>query len=123
MDRVVDVDADAAVDVQRGVADPVPALGRPELRGRDLERDVPALVEVRRGLQHRELDRLVVDVAVGHALPDRLERADRAVELLAIDRVLRGEAHRRVGTPDDHGAHRDRRALEHELEDLAALLG
>ena len=56
VDRVVDVDADAAVDVQRGVRDAAAALGRPELRGRDLERDVAALVEVRRGLQHRELD-------------------------------------------------------------------
>ena len=40
----------------------------------------------RRGLQHRELDRLVVDEAVGHALTDGLEGGDRAVELLAVDR-------------------------------------
>ena len=51
-------------------------------------RVVAALVEVRRGLQHRELDRLGVDEAVGHALADGLERADRAVELLAVGRVL-----------------------------------
>ena len=40
VDGVVEVDADAAVDVQRGVSDPVAALGRPVLRGRDLDRVV-----------------------------------------------------------------------------------
>ena len=109
MDRVVDVDADAAVDVQRGVPDAVAAVGRPELRGRDLERVVAPFVEVRRGLQHRELDRLVVDEAVGHALTDRLERADRAVELLALGRVLRGEPQRLVGDAR-HDARRSRRS-------------
>ena len=34
--RVVEVDADAAVDVYGGVRDPVARLGRPELRGGDL---------------------------------------------------------------------------------------
>ena len=38
-----------------------------------------------------------VDVAVGHALSDRLERADGAIELLAVTRVLRGQPKRFVG--------------------------
>ena len=75
----------------------LPPSAAQNFAGRDLERVVAALVEVRRGLQHRELDRLVVDEAVGHALPDGLERSDLAVELLAVGRVLRGEAQRLVG--------------------------
>src|SRR5579871_1221464 len=39
VDRVAHVDAHAAVDVDRGVRDPVPAFGGPELRGRDLGLD------------------------------------------------------------------------------------
>src|SRR5690606_23779219 len=38
LDRVVDVDADPAVDVEGRVPDPAPALARPILRGRDLLR-------------------------------------------------------------------------------------
>ena len=123
VDRVVEVDAHAAVDVQRRVRDVVATLGRPELRRRDFERIVAALVEVRGRLQHRELDRLIVDVAVGHALADGLEGPDRAVELLALRRVVRRQAQRLVGDTGDHGAGRDRRAIEHEREDLVALLG
>src|SRR5581483_8264689 len=36
VDRIVDVDRDAAVDVEARVADPAAGLRRPELRGRDL---------------------------------------------------------------------------------------
>ena len=70
---------------------------------------VGALVEVRGGLQHRELDGLVVDEAVGHPLADGLERSDLPVELLALGRVLRGDAHRLVGDAGRRRAH-DRRS-------------
>ena len=122
MDREVDVDADPAVDVQGGVRDSIPAVGGPELRGGDLEGVVAPFVEVRRRLEHRELDRLVVDVAIGHALPDCLEGSDLAVELLALRRVVRSQAKRLVGDTGDDGTRRDHCAAEREREDLAALL-
>src|SRR3954471_22084312 len=65
VDRVVEVDADAAVHVERSMAHPAAALRRPELRGGDLHARVLARGELRRGLEHRELDRLRVDVGVG----------------------------------------------------------
>ena len=63
------------------------------------------------------LMRLGVDVAVGHALTDGLERADRPVELLAVGRVLGGDAQRLVGTRPAASAHSaDLRAVEQPVE-------
>ena len=73
-----------------------------------------------RGLEHRELDALAVDEALGHALTDGLEGGDLAIELLAVDAVLRGEARRPVGDTRDDRAQRDGRARDGPLEDLTA---
>ncbi len=75
--RVVLVDAHAAVQVLRGVHDPLAALGRPELRHRDLGRGGQTLGQPPDRLPRGEPDRLGVDVRVGRALTDRLERRDR----------------------------------------------
>ena len=78
--------------------------------------------ELERGLQHREADGLRVDVGVGHALPDRLERADGAVELLAGGRVLGGDAQRLLARAGADRAEPGDRVLERVLQDLAALV-
>src|SRR6266566_4074078 len=79
---VTGVDAHAAVDMDRGVRDPVAGLGRPELGGRDLLVTRQAGLEPPGGLPHRQPDRLDVDVGVGQPLRHRLERPDRPAELL-----------------------------------------
>src|SRR6266699_2415250 len=73
---VTGVDAHAAMDMDRGVRDPVAGLGRPELGGRD---------------------RLDVDVGVGQPLRHRLERPDRPAELLPGPGVLGGQLERPLG--------------------------
>ena len=75
---------------------------------------------VRGGLQHRELDRLGVDVRVGQPLADRLERADGAVELLALARVLGGDAQRLLARAGDDRADADGGALDDRPERVAA---
>jgi len=65
VDRVVEVDADAAVHVNGGVRDPMPGVGRPE-RGRahlDVRRQL--LRQSPRRLGHRQPQSLDVDIPVG----------------------------------------------------------
>ena len=122
MDREVDVDADATVDVERRVSDVVAALRGPEFRGGDLDGVVATFIEMRRGLQHRQFDGLIVDEAIRHALTHCLERADGTIELLPIARVLRGETHSAIRDARNDRAHGDRDAIERPSEDVVALV-
>src|SRR5882757_2217793 len=80
--RVVGIDADAAVDVNDAVRHPMPGISGPERRGGDLGVGGQILAESPRRLGKCQPQALDVDVAVRQPLPDRLEAADRAVELL-----------------------------------------
>src|SRR6266567_8857615 len=91
---VTGVDAHAAMDMDRGVRDPVAGLGRPELGGRDRLVTRQAGLEPPGGLPHRQPDRLDVDVGVGQPLRHRLERPDRPAELLPGPGVLGGQLER-----------------------------
>src|ERR1700744_1798742 len=91
VDRVVGVDADAAVDVNDAVYHPMPGISRPECGGRDLGVGGQILAESPRRLGKCQPQALDVDVGVRQPLPDRLEAADRAVELLAGLGVFSGQ--------------------------------
>ena len=93
----VEVDADAAVDVDGGVREPVAGVGRPELRDGHLDRRPAAPRRAASRLPQGEALAEHVDVAVGQPLRDRLEGADRAAELLARLRVRRGQPQRALG--------------------------
>src|SRR5438105_848286 len=73
MQRVVDVDADPAVEMLRRIGDAVGGLGRPELRDGDLVPRRPPAREAPHGLPRRQPDRLDVDVGVRGTLVDGLE--------------------------------------------------
>ena len=92
VDRVLDVEADAAVEVLGGVGDPVPAVGGPVLGDVELLVGGSPLGEAPGGLAGGELHALGVDVGVGHALADGLEGADLGAELLALGDVGGGDA-------------------------------
>src|SRR3984893_4025823 len=79
--RVVGVDADAAVDVNDAVRHPMPGISCPECGGGDLGVGRQILAESPRRLGQCQSQPLDVDVAVRQPLADRLEAADRAVEL------------------------------------------
>ena len=112
MEGVVDVDADAAVQVLRGIHDAVRGLRRPELRDRHLGRGREAGREPPRRLPRGQADRLDVDVGVRGTLVHGLEARDRAVELLAARRVLRGQPERPLGHAELHRRESDERALD-----------
>src|SRR5581483_6418354 len=79
---VVEVDTDPAVQVLRRVRDSVTAVAGPELRDVDLVGSGQLLGQPPRRLLRGEPDGLRVDVRVGDALRDRLERPDLGAELL-----------------------------------------
>src|ERR1700730_15964568 len=79
--RVVGVDADTAVDVNDAVRQPMPGISCPECGGGDLGIRGQILAESPRRLGQCQSQALDVDVAVRQPLADRLEAADRAVEL------------------------------------------
>ena len=91
--------------------DALRAFARPELGDGDLLRRGQAGVEPPRRLPRGEPHRFGVDVGVGGALADRLERRDRSAELLAGLRVVRGELERRRARARGHHAHRRLRVL------------
>src|SRR3954452_16435915 len=72
--RVVAVDADAAVEVLRGAHDALAGVGGEVLGDGDLLGRGTARREVPRRLERGEADRLRVDERVRGALADRLER-------------------------------------------------
>ena len=113
MERVVDVDADPAVQMLLGIDDPVRGLRRPELGDGHRSRRRQPRGEPPGGLPRGQTDRLDVDVGVGGALVNGLEARDRTVELLATDRVLGRHPERPVGDAELHGAEPDERAREH----------
>ena len=88
MHRVVGVDPDAAVHVHRRMGDPMSRLGRPERRGVDVDIGGKVLRQPPRRLCHRQPQGLDVDVAVGQPRGNRLEAADRPVELLTLAGVF-----------------------------------
>src|SRR5262249_45717740 len=94
MDRIVDVHADAAVQVLGGVDDAVAGLRRPELRHPDLVARRESRVEPPRALPGGEADGFDVDPRVRSALLHRLEAADRPVELPALRGVVGGDPQR-----------------------------
>ena len=98
------------------------ALGRPELGHRHLFGRGEAGGQPPGGLPRREPHGLGVDVRVGGALADRLERGDRAVELLPRLRVLGREAERLLAHADGDRAQPGRRAFDDPLDDRAAAL-
>ena len=89
--RVVGVDADAAMDVNDAVCHPMPGISRPECGGGDLGVGGQILAESPRRLGKCQPQALDVDVAVRQPLPDRLEAADRAVELFTGLCVFSGQ--------------------------------
>src|SRR5215472_2466544 len=117
--RVAGVDANAAMDVDGAMRDPVPAFGGPELRGRDLLLACQARLEPPRGLPHGQPDRLHVDVRVGKPLRHRLERSDRPAELLAVPRMLCGQLERPFGDAELVCADPDGRAIREPARDRA----
>ena len=110
--RVVAVDAHAAVQVGGGVHDPLAAGRRPVLGHRHLAVGREPGGQPPRGLEHGEPDRLGVDVGVRRPLPDRLERGDGPAELLAAGRVLAGDADGLGGQPGHHRAGGDGGVLD-----------
>src|SRR5215471_4124774 len=115
--QVTGVDAYSAVDVDRGVRDPVAAIGGPEFRRGDLLFAQQARLEPPRCLPHRQPDRLDVDVGVGQPLRDCLERPDRPAELLAVPRVLGGQLERPLGDAQLEGAGSDGGARTEPVRD------
>ena len=87
---MVHVDPDAAVNVHRGVGDPVSGLGCPERRGGHLDVGGHVLRQPPGGLLQREPQPFDVDVVIGQTLCDSLEAADGPVELLAGAGVVGG---------------------------------
>src|SRR5258705_722991 len=104
VDRVVDVYADAAVQVLRRVGDVGAAFGGPELRDRQLVGGVLTLLEQMERAPGGEAHGLEVHVGVARAGVDGLERAHRAVELLALCDVARGDLERALRHAHLHGA-------------------
>ena len=121
--RVVDVDADAAVHVLRRVRHPVTALAGPPLRDRRLVAAGQAGVEQPDGLQRRQPHRLDVDVGVGQPVPDGLEGRDRAAELLASGRVLRRHLQRPPADTQRGRGEAGHGAVEEPPEDLGPAVG
>jgi len=97
--RIVAVDADAAVEVGGGVHDALAALGRPVLGHRDLGRRREACRQTGGGLPGGQPDGLGVHVGVGGALADGLEGGDRLPELFPRLRVLGHQRDRGGGGP------------------------
>ena len=111
-ERVVDVDADAAVDVHGGVRDPVSRPRRPRTRrwrtSMSAGRPSPSRHAACAQRQPQTLD---VDVAVGQPLRHGLEAADRPVELLALAGVLGGQFEAAVEHAELIGAAPERHAV------------
>ena len=79
------------------------------------------LVELPRGLQRRDPDRLGVDVRVGRLQRDALERRERLAELLALRRVRRACAVARLSHTPTCSAHEpEQRAVEHRARASAS---
>ncbi|CAB4833783.1 unannotated protein [freshwater metagenome] len=91
--------------VLRTVGDVVRAVGREPLRDHQIFGRVEPAREPPHGRARCESDGLDIDIGVGEALGDRLERGDRPSELLAGARVVGGESKLRLGDPYLHGAH------------------
>src|SRR5687767_6951426 len=99
MERILDVDAGSAVDVLAGVGDEVRLVGGKPLGDAQVFGGVESVGETPEcgvGGQPYGFD---VDVAIGQALRDSLERSDRSTELLTLCGVLRGEAQLTIGDP------------------------
>src|SRR4051794_11612889 len=94
VERVVPVDPHTTVEVGCGVDDPLTARRRPVLGDRDLPGGGVASGEPPGGLEHREADRVAVDVGISRPLTHGLERGDGPPELLAARGVLAGDSHR-----------------------------
>src|SRR3984885_1811846 len=89
--RVVGVDADAAVNVNDAVRHSMPGISRPECGGGHLGVGGQILAESPRRLGKCQPRPLALDVPAGEPLPDRLEAADRAVELFTGLCVFSGQ--------------------------------
>src|SRR4249919_91519 len=109
--------AEAAVDLESRVRDPVRELAGEELRHRGLTRERPALVLEPRGLVDERAAGLDLRRHVRELEADRLERGDRLAELLALLRVCEREVVRALREPDAHGGDRDPPSIE-DLEEL-----
>src|SRR4051794_18898425 len=96
---VVEIDAHPAVQVVCRVQHAMACLARPVLRDGDGTGRTRVTAREHPGrLERGEADRLDVDVRVGQALPDRLERRQWLAELLTTRRVVGGH-------PERLGAH------------------
>src|SRR4051812_6553277 len=120
-DRVVLDVAVAAMEQQRRVRRSAGDLRRVELRLRGREPVVPSLVAQPRRPIDEGPGRLDLRRHVGDAKGDRLERADRPAELLALPDVRDSGVERRLGEPQGKRADRDPAAIEDREERPEAL--
>lgn len=101
---VVDVRAEPAVQMLRGLHDPAYTLRRPDLGDGDVtgggQRAGCPRGDPPRGLPQRGLHRAQVDVAVGGLHGDGLEGGDREPELLPLARVLPGHPQHALPEPE-----------------------
>src|SRR5206468_11309460 len=98
--RVVDVDTDAAVQVLSGVDDALAPLGRPELRNRQLVRRGQTLGQAPYRLPRRQTHAFGVDIGIGSPLRHSLEGGQWPLELLTRGRVFGRHLERLLADPE-----------------------
>ena len=121
--RVVAVDADAAVQVLAGVGGELGPLGRPVLRHRDVFTARQPFGQAPRGLLRGEPQRLDVDVGVGGPLMHGLEASDGTIELDALAAVGRGHLEGPLRHTELHHAAGDGGVLDDPAQRVDALGG
>src|SRR5262245_59840352 len=117
MDRIVDVNPDAAVQVLGGVDDAVAGLRRPEVGDPDLVARRDSRAEPPRARPAGDAYGFDVDPRFRRALLHRLEAADRPVKLPALRRVVRGDPQRPLDHAELERAQAEQRAIDHPLDD------
>src|SRR5262245_6789954 len=113
--------AEAAVDLERRVRNPVRELPGVELRHRRFARERPSLILEPCCLEDERTAGLDLRGHVRELEADRLEGRDPLAELLSLLRVGGGEVVRALGETDSHRGDGDAAAVE-DLEELPEAL-